>query len=180
VKKFLRDNGLSLVVLGCFLLFLGGQVITGYYDHNNEKQGRAESTLTLGEYLCSGHFWEAVFENWESEFLQMAAYVLFTVFLFQRGSSESKDPDQPDGVGALQQIGGRETQRGPSREGLAGESKGTPVARGSDSPPATGPRIVSRGRKPRPLTVSSRRQAGLDSRTRIRLTPHGGDVSLRP
>jgi hypothetical protein len=33
-------------------------------------------------------------ENWESEFLQMAAYVLLTVFLFQRGSSESKNPDE--------------------------------------------------------------------------------------
>lgn len=44
-------------------------------------------------YLTSGHFGEAVFENWESEFLQMAAYVLLTVFLFQKGSAESKDPD---------------------------------------------------------------------------------------
>ena len=35
-----------------------------------------------------------MFENWESEFLQMAAYVLLTVFLFQKGSSESKKPDE--------------------------------------------------------------------------------------
>ncbi|WP_308470653.1 DUF6766 family protein [Arthrobacter sp. 4R501] len=33
---------------------------------------------------------EATFENWESEFLQMAMYVILTVFLFQKGSSESK------------------------------------------------------------------------------------------
>lgn len=50
----------------------------------------------MGQYLVSGAYIEAVFENWESEFLQMGMYVVLTVFLFQRGSSESKDPDQPD------------------------------------------------------------------------------------
>ena len=34
-----------------------------------------------------------MFENWESEFLQMAVYVMLTAWLFQRGSVESKDPD---------------------------------------------------------------------------------------
>lgn len=33
-------------------------------------------------------------ENWESEFLQMFAYVALTAFLFQKGSLESKDPDK--------------------------------------------------------------------------------------
>jgi hypothetical protein len=37
-----------------------------------------------------------VFENWESEFLQMAAYVILTAFLFQRGSAESRDPDETE------------------------------------------------------------------------------------
>lgn len=43
----------------------------------------------------SGHFWQATGENWESEFLQMGAYVLLTKYLFQRGSAESRDPDEP-------------------------------------------------------------------------------------
>ncbi|MER6758288.1 DUF6766 family protein [Micromonospora echinofusca] len=41
-------------------------------------------------YLGSGHFMESVFENWESEFLQMGGYVLLTAYLVQRGSAESK------------------------------------------------------------------------------------------
>jgi len=47
----------------------------------------------------SGQKWEcrsALFENWESEFLQMAAYVIMTAILFQRGSAESRDPDDPN------------------------------------------------------------------------------------
>jgi hypothetical protein len=38
-------------------------------------------------------FVEAIFENWESEFLQMGLNVLLTAVLFQRGSAESKDPE---------------------------------------------------------------------------------------
>jgi hypothetical protein len=52
--------------------------------------------IGLAEYLQSGAFGEAVFENWESEFLQMGLYVLLTSFLFQRGSAESNDPDGSD------------------------------------------------------------------------------------
>jgi hypothetical protein len=46
------------------------------------------------DYLCSGHFLQATFENWESEFLQMALFVILTIFLIQQGSSESKKPDE--------------------------------------------------------------------------------------
>ena len=54
--------------------------------------------MSLGRYLTQGHFWEAIFENWESEFLQMAAYIVLTVFLIQKGSSESKDPEKHEAV----------------------------------------------------------------------------------
>jgi hypothetical protein len=43
-------------------------------------------------YLATGHPWEALFENWESEFLQMAVFVLLTTFLIQKGSPESRRP----------------------------------------------------------------------------------------
>jgi hypothetical protein len=51
--------------------------------------------MGLVSYALSGHFLSAIFENWESEFLQMSAYVMLTAILFQRGSAESKDPDEP-------------------------------------------------------------------------------------
>ncbi len=43
-----------------------------------------QPTLTAKEYLSSGHFISATFENWESEFLQMSMYVLLTVWLRRR------------------------------------------------------------------------------------------------
>lgn len=89
----IKDNGLSLAMLGFFLLFLIGQSIAGWLDWNEELKSHGEATLALGRYLLSGHFYEALFENWESEFLQMAAFVVLTACLYQRGSAESRNPD---------------------------------------------------------------------------------------
>lgn len=85
-------------MFACFLLFVMGQTLTGWHDNNNDALLHHDATLSLGEYLLSGAFYEALFENWESEFLQMGAYIVLTVFLFQRGSWESKDPDSDNAV----------------------------------------------------------------------------------
>ena len=91
--RFVRNNGLSLVMLALFLFSLLGQSITGFHEYNQDQEEHKQPTVTYAEYHTTGHFVEAVFENWESEFLQMASYVLLTAYLFQKGSAESKDPD---------------------------------------------------------------------------------------
>jgi hypothetical protein len=98
MRQTLRDNGLSLTMFGLFLVFLIVQSMAGYYDYNDDQQAHHQPAISYVQYLGSHHLWTAVFENWESEFLQMAAYVVLTVFLFQRGSAESKNPDQKDDV----------------------------------------------------------------------------------
>ena len=90
MKSWFRQNGLSIVVLSIFLVLLIGQAITGWQSHNQDRLQQGAAALPLASYLRSGHFVEATSENWESEFLQMAAYVLLTVFLRQKGSAESK------------------------------------------------------------------------------------------
>jgi hypothetical protein len=98
LKGFLRDNGLSLVLLALFLTFLTGQLVSGWLTYNEEQGEHEQAPIGFIQYLGTGACGEAVFENWESEFLQMCLYVVLTVFLFQRGSAESKDPDkQEDG-----------------------------------------------------------------------------------
>ena len=90
VSRVLRDNGLSLTLVALFLAFWVGQALVGHRHHNEEQREHGQPELTLGQYLKSSDFLEATAENWESEFLQMGAYVILTCFLFQRGSSESK------------------------------------------------------------------------------------------
>lgn len=67
-----------------------GQTCTGYNQYNKERYKEGQRSVALPEYLTSGHFLQSTFENWESEFLQMAMFVLLTISLKQKGSSESK------------------------------------------------------------------------------------------
>jgi hypothetical protein len=94
-RRVVRWRGLSLACLGLFLLFLVAQSVTGWQAHNDESKDHGEATISYTHYLTTGHFYEATFENWESEFLQMGAYVLLTVWFVQKGSAESKDPEDP-------------------------------------------------------------------------------------
>lgn len=92
---FLYRNGLSIAFLIFFIASFCGQVYTGLMEHNKFLAGHHSAAETLGRYLASGHFIEATFENWESEFLQMGLFVVMTIFLRQQGSSESKKCDEP-------------------------------------------------------------------------------------
>lgn len=85
-----KRNGLSIVLFGLLLCFLGGQIWTGFLAQNEELAETHRAGVDLWEYLHSGHFISATFENWESEFLQMGMYVLLTVSLRQKGSAESR------------------------------------------------------------------------------------------
>lgn len=91
--KWFRNNSLSLVFLGLFLITLGGQIFTGLKEYNQEMAEEGGVPVSLIQYFSSGHFVEATFENFESEFLQMALFIVLSAFLYQKGSSESKDPD---------------------------------------------------------------------------------------
>jgi hypothetical protein len=89
-----RDNGLTIVLLALTIATIAGMFFTGWFVHNEDIVQHGGTALSLVDYAASGHFLSAIFENWESEFLQMSAYVMLTAILFQRGSAESKDPDK--------------------------------------------------------------------------------------
>src|SRR5688500_18684545 len=96
MRRFLRNNGLSLVLLAIFVVCLVGQSLAGLLAYNEEQRAHGQAALGYLGYLVSGHFVESVFENWESEFLQMGAFVILTVSLRQKGSSESREIEGED------------------------------------------------------------------------------------
>ena len=102
--KTLKDNGLTIVLLLLFLGSLVGQWIAGWQYHNAELLEHGQEPIAATAFLTDPLFLSTVFENWESEFLQMATYVVLTAFLFQRGSAESRDPDKPPRDGRLSDI----------------------------------------------------------------------------
>jgi glycerol uptake facilitator-like aquaporin len=90
MRRFIKNNSLSIVFILLFLLALAGQWLTGFSVYNKELLEEGQNPVSLRAYCSSGHFIQATFENWESEFLQMALFVLLTISLRQKGSSESK------------------------------------------------------------------------------------------
>ena len=95
MKRFLRENGLSLVLFWLFVLTLiFGQILTGFRQYNEDQAEHGGERVEMGEYLHTGHFLESTMENWESEFLQMFLYVMLTAYLYQKGSSESRKLDE--------------------------------------------------------------------------------------
>ena len=92
--KLLKNNGLTITLLLLFAFSITGQWLAGWHVTNSNLLEHGRPGMTLARYSVSPDFVSAVFENWESEFLQMATYVLLTAVLVQRGSAESKDPDE--------------------------------------------------------------------------------------
>ena len=98
MRRILHENSLSIAMFGIFIATFIGLVFTGWNTYNDDQSDHGQERVGLVDYLTTPDFGEAVFENWESEFLQMGSYVLLTVFLFQKGSSESKKLDNSDAV----------------------------------------------------------------------------------
>lgn len=93
IARWLRDSGLTLALLGMFLVSLAGMILAGLAVRNEDLAAHGLPAIGFAAYLTEGPFLSALFENWESEFLQMASYVVLTAVLYQRGSAESRDPD---------------------------------------------------------------------------------------
>ncbi len=81
MRRLVRYRGLLLVNLALFLLFLVGLVLTGQQTYNADQVSHGEQPVGVFAYLGTSNFGEAVFENWESEFLQMGMYVVLTAYL---------------------------------------------------------------------------------------------------
>ena len=92
LAEWLHDRSLTLTMLALFLVCAAGQVLAGWFDFNQTATAHGEAAIALRTYVTRGHMWEALFENWESEFLQMSAFVVLSAYLYQVGSPESRRP----------------------------------------------------------------------------------------
>jgi hypothetical protein len=98
MKKFMQNNGLSVALFVLYFIFHIGTSITGQLQHNQELEDHGQPPIGYWQYVASGNFLETTMENWESEFLQMFAFVVLTTFLVQKGTSESKKPGELEAV----------------------------------------------------------------------------------
>ena len=114
-RSFWRDNSLSLVFGGLLLLTLAAQSVWGVALYNEEARTAQLQEISLWRYVTSSGFAVDVAENWQSEFLQFVLYIAFTVWLVQRGSSESKKPgDEGRETDEQQLVGEHATPDSPA------------------------------------------------------------------
>ena len=115
MKRFFTNNSLSIVLIALFLIFLVGLALAGYAQQNEQLAMHGQPAESFGSYLGSGEFIEAVFENWESEFLQMGMFVLLTIWFKQKGSADSKEIEGGDPVDAPSPYPLRKAKTWPER-----------------------------------------------------------------
>ena len=134
--RYVRDNGLTLAFLVLLLLALVGQAVSGVAEFNHQQTVDGAQQVSVWQYVTSSSFAVDVAENWQSEYLQFALYILATIWLVQRGSSESK---RLEDVGTQsdkdQKVGRYATPSSPAwaraggwRAALYGRSLGTVMA----------------------------------------------------
>ncbi|WP_223166826.1 DUF6766 family protein [Nonomuraea sp. SYSU D8015] len=112
--KWLKENSLALAFMIMFLLAVGGQAVAGYLQFNDVQRAEGADPISLLQYVSSSTFAVDVTENWQSEYLQFFLFIMFTVWLVQKGSPESKEPHK---IGAEsdkdQQIGEHADEHSP-------------------------------------------------------------------
>jgi hypothetical protein len=115
LRRKIRDNGLGLVFGLLFLGALVGQALAGHADFNNRQIASGGETKSLAQFVTSSEFVVDVAENWQSEYLQFFLFILATVWLMQRGSPESKMPEELGGeTDEQQQLGKHTTPQSPA------------------------------------------------------------------
>jgi hypothetical protein len=120
MRLWARNNSLSLFFGVLFLASVAGQSIAGHLDFNEVQRAHGEPTISYLRYLVSSDYGQAVMENWQSEYLQFALLILATIWLVQRGSNESKPPEDAGLESDAEQLLGPHTQRNSPRWAKAG------------------------------------------------------------
>jgi hypothetical protein len=94
-QRFWYENSLVLAMGAIFLLSWFGQSLNNWRTENNELREHGEQAVGWAEYIVSADFWERSLQNWQSEFLAVGTMAVFTIYLRQRGSPESKPVGSP-------------------------------------------------------------------------------------
>jgi hypothetical protein len=93
MRQWIRRRGLGVLFVTLFLTSWIAQLYFEWQVFADEQREHG-----LGASFWSAGFWnefgQSTFENWQSEFLQLAAFTIATAYLVYVGSSESPDSEE--------------------------------------------------------------------------------------
>ncbi len=94
-RGWMFQNSLLLAMSSIFLLTWFAQSLNNWRQFNEGRRQHDTSPLSWGDYVVNADFWERSLQNWQSEFLAVGSMAVFTIYLRQRGSPESKPVGAP-------------------------------------------------------------------------------------
>jgi len=92
MRRYVRENGLSLFFLAIFAITLVGQSFAGRNKYNAVKAEHGGSPVSWWSYVTSTDFGGSVMENWQSEFLQFSLFILATIWVHPEGLERVEGP----------------------------------------------------------------------------------------
>jgi hypothetical protein len=95
IRRWIYSNSLMFLMTAIFFLSWFGQSVNGWRAFNNAQDAHKSVRISYGEYLVNADFWDRSLQNWQSEFLAVGSIAVFTIYLRQRGSPESKPVGAP-------------------------------------------------------------------------------------
>ena len=102
IRQTLFSNSLLIVMGTVFVLSWLAQSLAGVVVMNEENAQHGEALVTWAQYVASPDFWNRTLQNWQSEFLAVGAMIALSIYLRQRGSSESKPVGAPHHATAVE------------------------------------------------------------------------------
>jgi hypothetical protein len=93
----LYENSLAIAFFALFFASLALHTVGGAEAFNEEQMQHGEAAISTWRYITTSQFWFESMQNWQSEFIAVAAIIGLSIFLRQRGSSESKAVADPHG-----------------------------------------------------------------------------------
>ncbi|CAN7304793.1 hypothetical protein LJR143_001423 [Pseudoxanthomonas sp. LjRoot143] len=91
----LYEHSLAIAFAVLFLLSFVLHLEGSWRHENVQRKLEGQVPVAVWDHLASAQFWFESFQNWQSEFLAVAALVLLTIFLRQKDSPQSKPVSAP-------------------------------------------------------------------------------------
>ena len=101
-RRSLFSSSLGLVMGFFFLLSWTAQFIAGRSAYNAGQLVDLQAPVSWSDYLVAPDFWNRTLQNWQSELLAVGSMVVFSIYLRERGSPESKRVGSPHSETAVE------------------------------------------------------------------------------
>ena len=89
------EHSLAIAFFALFFASVALHALGGARAYNEEQIQHGEAAVSTWRYVTTSQFWFESMQNWQSEFIAVAAIVGLSIFLRQRGSPESKPVADP-------------------------------------------------------------------------------------